>query len=71
MAIFLKKKKIFGNFFEKMSSFWQFFDSQMAIFPECQVRSTYLVVEAVTKVPHVWMTVAQVVLFVSDCFRTK
>ena len=22
--IFLKKMKIFGNFFEKMSSFWQF-----------------------------------------------
>ena len=33
MAIFLKKMKILGNFFlEKMSSFWQFFDSQMAIF---------------------------------------
>ena len=32
MAILLKKMTIFVNFFEKMSSFWQFFDSQMAIF---------------------------------------
>ena len=31
MAIFLKKMTIFGNFFKKMSSFWQFLDSQMAI----------------------------------------
>ena len=32
MAIFLKKMKIFDNVFGKMSSFWQFFDIQMAIF---------------------------------------
>ena len=32
MAIFGEKMTIFGNVFEKMSSFWQFFDSQMSIF---------------------------------------
>ena len=32
MAISLKKKKIFAIFLKKMSSFWQFFDIQMAIF---------------------------------------
>ena len=29
---FWKNMKIFGNFFEKMSTFWQIFDSQMVIF---------------------------------------
>ena len=32
MAILLKKCQVFVNFFEKMSSFWQFFDRQIAIF---------------------------------------
>ena len=51
MAIFLKEMTILGNFlgknvkflaifFEKMSSFWQFFVSQMAIF--LKVRSKCL-----------------------------
>ena len=40
VAIFLKKMTIFGNYFLKMSSFLQFFDSQMAIFR--RVSSVYL-----------------------------
>ena len=32
MAILLKNMTIFVNFFEKKSSFWHFFDFQMAIF---------------------------------------
>ena len=32
LVIFLKKKFFLAIFFEKMSSFWQYFDSQMAIF---------------------------------------
>ena len=44
MAILLKKMKIFGNFLGKMSSFWQFFDSQMAKKPEGQVTSTSTII---------------------------
>jgi len=29
---FIEKKDNFGHFFEKMSSFWQFFDIHMAVF---------------------------------------
>ena len=38
--MFLKKMKIFGKFLEKMSSFWQFFDSQNGNFTEGQLCIT-------------------------------
>ena len=41
LAIFLKKMKINGIFF-LMSSFWQFFDSQMAIFRRVMYTLTCL-----------------------------
>ena len=37
---FWKKWKFLAIFLEKMSSFWQFFDSQMAIFRRVRYRST-------------------------------
>ena len=37
MAILLKKMTIFGNFFEKISSFWQFFLQSNDNFPEGQL----------------------------------
>ena len=38
LAILLKKMTIFVNFFEKMSSCWQFFDIQMSIFRRVRMR---------------------------------
>jgi len=39
LAILLKKMNIFVNFFEKVSSFWQFFWHSIGNFPEGQVKT--------------------------------
>ena len=41
LQFFGKKWKFLAIFFEKMSSFWQFFDSQMAIFRRVRYRCVY------------------------------
>jgi len=40
MAIFEKKNTILGNFWEKISSFWQFLDIQMVFFPRIRFDVT-------------------------------
>ena len=43
LAIFLKKMKIFGNFFEKKkASFGHFFDSQIAVFRKVRMEEWIL-----------------------------
>ena len=46
---FLRRMKILAIFFEGVSSFWQFFDSQMAIFRRVRFISRFNIRETILK----------------------